>query len=271
MNNPHRRIFFGGWLLALAVSPAFGSYVVEWSATVSSYAYSTVYTANKAFSYDITGDSVPEIFVSDSASMKIYNGVTHSLIWSQPFPGYSTVYQAGIGNTDGDASKELVVAAYIYNYLGYSCRFYVYDCQTHNQEYASPVKSGYPSCASADVDGDNKNEICLLSGTTSRLLEVYGSTDASVGEHRTSEPLPIECQAVPNPAWQSVRLAFDRPARESQVNIADVTGRTVRRLPTEQDAMTAVWDCRDDSGQPVPPGDYIYRCGALTGRVVIGR
>jgi hypothetical protein len=268
MNKSHRAVSAGIGLLILTAASAFGGYVVEWSATVSSYAYSTVYTANKTFSYDITGDSIPEVFVTDSAAIKVYNGVTHGLIWSIPTTGYSTAYMVSICNTDGDANRELVLSAYTYSYPNYSGRFFVYDCQTHSQEYASPVKSGYPSVACADVDGDNKSEICMLSGTSSRLLEVYGSDAASVGEHSTPELLPVECEAIPNPCGRTVVLSFDRPVQQTLVTLTDISGRVVRRLPVRADAMSVVWDSRNDQGEPVPPGSYIYNCGSVTGKIV---
>jgi hypothetical protein len=170
-----------------------------------------------------------------------------------------------VGNTDGDAAAELVLLCYSYS-SGYSGRFYVYDCNTHNQEFASPVKQGYPSLAVADVDGDNKNEICIVSGAASRVLEVYGSDEADLEE--VPEGSPVErVTPAPNPATGHVMLSL--PAVPGGVvEITDVAGRVVRRLEA---AGSVAWDCRDDGGQPVPAGVYLYRQGEFRGRVAVAR
>lgn len=148
--------------VAMCAVPVFANYVIEWSAPLS-YSAASVYTSNKNSSYDIDGDSIPEVFVMDSSALKVYSGVSHSLIWSIPL-SYNYGGYPIIANTDGDANKELVFSAYSYAYPNYTGQFFVYDCVTHNQEFASPVKYGYISLAVADVDGDGKSEICVVSG-----------------------------------------------------------------------------------------------------------
>ena len=184
--------------LGLALGAAEAGYVLEWSAGGLAYSYAYVYTANRATGYDVNGDSIPEIFVADSSSLKVYSGVSHSLIWTIPSGGYTTIGFPYVANTDGDVQKELVVLCYSYS-SGYSGKFFIYDCQSHELEYTSPTKSGYPSLAVADVDGDNKSEICIASGTASRVLEVYGSTDAGCDES-PERPALHERAVAPNPA-----------------------------------------------------------------------
>ena len=55
--------------------------------------------------------------------------------------------------------------------------------------------------------------------------------------------------------------------RDLIVGIYDLAGRPVRQLEHlsairglfDRGAAVPVWDGRDDAGQPVPPGHYIYR------------
>lgn len=251
-------------LSAVLCAAAYGAYVVEWSATGLAYSMAYAYTGGST-SYDVTGDSIPEIFVTDSSSLKVYSGVTRGLIWTIPSGGYSYLGFPYVGNTDGDAAAELVLLCYTYS-SGYSGRFYVYDCNTHAQEFASPVKQGYPSLGVADVDGDNKNEICIVSGTGSRILEVYGS-DAAGAEELPSAPAVEPVTAMPNPATGTVLLSL--PAtRGSVVEVTDAAGRVVRRFEA---SGSTVWDCRDDGGTPVPAGVYLYRQGDCRGRVTVAR
>ncbi|MFO7651766.1 MAG: hypothetical protein R6X13_10565 [bacterium] len=251
------------WATVLC-SAAHGAYVVEWSASGLAYSMAYAYTGGTT-SYDVTGDSIPEVFVTDSTSLKVYSGVSRSLVWTIPSGGYSYMGFPYVGNTDGDAAAELVLLCYSYS-SGYSGRFYIYDCNTHNQEFASPVKQGYPSLSVADVDGDNKNEICIVSGTASRILEVYGSDEADI-EEMPELPVVGHANAMPNPATGRVMLSLPA-APGGVVEITDVAGRVVRRLDA---AGSVAWDCRDDGGAPVPAGVYLYRQGGFCGRVAVAR
>jgi hypothetical protein len=251
----------------------YGSYVVEWSASVS-YSYAYVYTSNQHPSYDVNGDSIPDVIVSDSSAVKIYSGITHNLIWTIPTPPYNYFYSPYITNTDGDANKELVISVYRLNGSTYYSKFFIYDCQSHNQEYASPEKSGYPSCAVADVDGDNKSEICLISGSSgSRILEVYGSTDIGIDERVEPKPIHNLGSGIPNPTKNSVQFNIKSPGKGSfPVLITDVAGRVVRTLIAngiKNEIMNILWDCCDDSGIRVPAGTYFYRCADAVGKLEV--
>jgi hypothetical protein len=83
-------------------------------------------------------------------------------------------------------------------------------------------------------------------------------------------PKTLRMFAAPNPAHGVInfRIETDKPGDQRLV-VADVMGRAVRRL--ENGRFTAgirntVWDCRNDSGLVVPPGNYfaILRAGAKT-------
>lgn len=83
----------------------------------------------------------------------------------------------------------------------------------------------------------------------------------------------------PNPARGDVRLDFALPAgARAELSVMDVGGRRVREL-ARGDRLTGtgswVWDGRDDSGQPVPPGLYFARLRTgsevLVRRMVLAR
>jgi hypothetical protein len=263
-------------VLMVAVSSVFAGYVIEWSAALN-YSMATGYTANKAFSYDITGDSVPELFVMDSSALKVYSGVTHSLIWTIPTAPYSYMTYPVVANTDGDANKELVFAGYrlgaSYVYYG---KFLIYDAQTHALEFGCPEKIGFPSVSVADIDGDNKSEICIVSGDAgNRILEVYGSTDAGTDEGyspRGLAPGPGSGFVLPNPGRAPVQLQIRFP-RADAVAITDLTGRVLRMLPVTKGSkpVSVPWDCCDDAGRSVPAGTYLFRCGECRGEVKLVR
>jgi hypothetical protein len=258
-------------LIALLAAAAFASYVVEWTAPAT-YSSATAYTSNGTVSYDVNGDSIPDVFLMDSSALKVYSGVTHGLLWSMPSGGYAYLSYPTIANTDGDAAKELVFQ--VSNYTpSYQARFYVYDCGSHALEYTSPVKSGYAYTVVADVDGDNKSEIIMTSGAAgSRIMEVYGSTDLDVNEESADALNESVAPAFPNPTGRSVTLAF--PGREpvpASVLVMDAAGRIVRHLELRAGEPALTWDCADDLGMPVPAGTYLYQCGPQSGKVEVVR
>lgn len=250
-------------LLAALVASASATYVIKWTALLS-YSDAYGYTANPNYSYDITGDSIPELFVSDSSALNVYNGVTHSLIWTiplvYPYGGYPI-----IANTGGGANKELVFAGYSVS-PSYSGQFYVYNCQTYDLEFASPVKSGYINVSVADIDGDGKSEICCISGTAgNRILEVYGSNGADLNEMPESKSEQTAARPFPNPARRLVRLPVASGTLRT-ITVTDLAGRVVRVLAG---SGTVGWDCRDMAGAMVPQGTYIFSSGTMCGKVEV--
>ena len=258
-------------LVALLAAVASASYVVEWTAPAT-YSSATAYTYNRNASFDVNGDTIPEVMLMDSSALKVYNGITHSLLWSMPSGGFAYIQYPVIANTDGDGAKELVFQ--VSNYTpSYQAKFFVYDCQSHALEYTSPVKSGYAYTAVADVDGDNKSDNIITSGNAgSRIMEVYGSTDAGVDETPGGAPEASVAPAFPNPTGRSVTLAVPVRATEpAQVLVLDLSGRVVRHLELRAGESVVVWDCSDDLSQPVPAGTYVYRCGSQSGKVEVVR
>ena len=197
------------WLsyAAALVASASAAYVIEWTAPLS-YSMAYGYTSNANYSYDITGDSNPEIYVSDSTALKVYNGVTHSLIWTIPL-AYSYGGYPIIANTDVDANKELVFSSY--NYTP-QLRRQVLCLRRPNPcsgALASPVKSGYLNVSVADVDGDGKSEICCISGAAgSRILEAPGGR---MPRTFNETPAPVARERLASPF--RIRRAARRPVR----------------------------------------------------------
>lgn len=67
----------------------------------------------------------------------------------------------------------------------------------------------------------------------------------------------------PNPFSQSTTIQFrmDKPG-QADIIIYDLTGRTIRRLPCHNctaGSNELVWDGRDEAGNPLDSGMYIYR------------
>jgi hypothetical protein len=72
--------------------------------------------------------------------------------------------------------------------------------------------------------------------------------------------------AAPNPFFATTTLSFDLPAsRQVRVTVHGIDGRRVRQLIAQElgaGRHRAVWDGRDEHGQPVSPGIYFARIQA---------
>ena len=112
-------------------------------------------------------------------------------------------------------------------------------------------------------------------------MQIFGAQGAGV-------PLPVSLPAAgprtlrlyagqPNPFVSRSAIRFDLAAATSvELNVYDVSGRAVRRLYNRAAVMpgtySVTWDGRDDAGQSVPRGIYVYRLatdhGSETQRIV---
>lgn len=259
-------------VLVICCATLSADYVVEWSASGLS-TYSTVYTASRTNDYDVDGDGIPDVIVLDDCccEMRVYSGVTGSLIWTINLPTGYLLRKFYVGNTDRDASKELVLGMSTTTGFG---RFLIYDCESHNLEYASPEKRLriQPDCfAVADVDGDGMKEICFIGGDSLATLDVYGWSGPGIQENPSSDSRTTGA-VVPSPARRSVRFSIP-PSEddEREVTITDVAGRVVRKFRAEdrRGTNTVVWDCRDNTGRTVPTGTYLYSCGNTAGKLEV--
>ncbi|MFO8184455.1 MAG: T9SS type A sorting domain-containing protein, partial [Candidatus Aegiribacteria sp.] len=71
--------------------------------------------------------------------------------------------------------------------------------------------------------------------------------------------------AFPNPSAGSVSILVPPVfLEEAEMSVYDISGRFVRKL-SETDGNVFAWDCRDPSGNEIPPGLYIVR-GTAGGR-----
>jgi hypothetical protein len=98
----------------------------------------------------------------------------------------------------------------------------------------------------------------------------FGTGGLVTGLHRIVNTLPIDApdadmmaiRSAPNPLRSggsvTLRYAGAWPER-ARIRIYDATGRLVRTLrPTNGSRSSAIWDGRDDTGQPARSGLYIY-------------
>ncbi len=266
--------------IVMLCSFGFPNYQVEWSLSPFDPNQSSVFSQDAA-DYDVDGDGVPNVVVADGGKFMVLSG-SGSVVWSEDVPSPFVVWvdvdsPFHIANTDNDANKELVLEVYYWNGSSSHYKFLVYDCVTHALDYVSPDMNSRGTvtniCTVTDVDDDGMSEICVLAGYPSRTLNVYGWTSA-LDEGAVVPGRRGRSTAVPSPAHGVVRFSIPRAADgEFGIVIADMAGRIVRSLRSAGRAglNLVVWDCRDDSGQEVPCGTYVYSAGEATGRLEVVR
>ncbi len=78
-------------------------------------------------------------------------------------------------------------------------------------------------------------------------------------------------EAWPNPFTSTVHLSWEAPGRAGTVEVYDVGGRLLRRLPPRTAAGLWEWDGRGADGSPAPPGLYWVRARDAGGRAESAR
>jgi hypothetical protein len=74
-----------------------------------------------------------------------------------------------------------------------------------------------------------------------------------------TEPTLANVMVYPNPAKQSDgKLTFSRLTAQAEIRIYTLNMRFIRHLATTEQLGGAIWDMRDENGNPVPSGMYLY-------------
>ncbi|MBN1893440.1 T9SS type A sorting domain-containing protein, partial [bacterium] len=96
------------------------------------------------------------------------------------------------------------------------------------------------------------------------LVRAFGWTDSAVDENPDAIPRSLELsQNYPNPFNPETMIHYAIPEQGSvKISVFNLTGQSVRTLVDERKApgkYAVRWDGRNDHGQPMPSGIYIYR------------
>jgi flagellar hook assembly protein FlgD len=76
----------------------------------------------------------------------------------------------------------------------------------------------------------------------------------------TPKPERFTLSAYPNPFNSQVKLSLSSSlAKGGQLDIYDVTGRLIRRLPISPNSSELLWNGQNDNGQTVATGVYFAK------------
>jgi ligand-binding sensor domain-containing protein len=130
-----------------------------------------------------------------------------------------------------------------------------------NFTMADGLTSNNVSSIAVDHDG------IVWIGTDDGISRLEPDFPTPVAEERESRPIPLAITGnYPNPFNPSTTISFSLPA-PGRVNLSiySITGQKVRELLSDDGSYksygtyTIIWDGRDDSGEPVSSGVYLYR------------
>lgn len=115
-----------------------------------------------------------------------------------------------------------------------------------------------------DIDGDGVVEVIIQNRDTESVQIWGGGGTGTATEDDIARALFHLAQSYPNPFRQSTTIDYTvEQAAPVRLDVYDLLGRRVRRLVEAAQHPAgphrAVWDGRDESGQPVASGTYFYR------------
>jgi YVTN family beta-propeller protein len=95
----------------------------------------------------------------------------------------------------------------------------------------------------------------------SRYVYVLRDMSAGVADQPRTK-LSVALRALPNPFAQNVTLAWNSPPEVGEaIRVCAGDGRLVSEAHISEGQARWVWDGRDDSGAPLPPGVYVIEAG----------
>ncbi|MGE5680661.1 MAG: T9SS type A sorting domain-containing protein, partial [Bacillota bacterium] len=141
------------------------------------------------------------------------------------------------------------------------------DSQYYQIKYTDSLSSGIYVC---EITNPEAPELTLYS----RKYWMNGINSTAVGERTAVLPKVFELnQNFPNPFNPSTTISYALPVETRVVlKIYSVDGREVRTLVNENQSAgyrSSVWDGRDNAGQNVSTGIYLYKIQA--GNQVLNR
>jgi hypothetical protein len=218
---------------------------------------------------DQTGDGVGEVTVAGTmANHMLLNGATGAVKWSTP-SGHMAFAASRVPDLSGDGLEDMVGGS------GYTVnRVRVMDGTSGDTLWMRATVGPVETVSFlASIDGDASPEI--LAGTREGEIICYagGSGLAGLRDTQGEAVASAGLWNHPNPFGPMTTIHYSVP-RYEQVNLSiyDVRGRVVRTLVDGLEAAgrsSAVWNGRDEDGDPVAAGIYFARLE--TGSKVLSR
>lgn len=262
-----------GTVTTIAVAPTNSDII--WAGTDDSHVWRT--TDYGATWNEMTGPNMPYRWVTrvivDPTDEQIAYVTFSGLKWHDPEPHIFRT--ANMGTTWTDISSNLPNApinaiavdpiAHNVVYIGTDVGAYISFDAGQNWEV---MGSGLPLVTIGDMKV-HPTQHFLIAGTHGRSMYKIDLTDITGIEPDNRVPIAATFelhQNYPNPFNPTTRIAYDLPeSGQVRLKIYNVTGQEVRTLVNESQVAgnhTAVWDGKDNHGNVVGSGVYIYRLSA---------
>jgi hypothetical protein len=182
--------------------------------------------------------------------------------WDTGFVIRHEVHAGDVPNApDGTATQELVVTPYPGQELYFD---YV-------EAIPLPLEEGGYSLSFGVTGAEFDPALPLLEMyATGSYADDAGVTSIVPATQDESDRATLQCH--PTVSRTVSALALDRPtSAPSSIDIFDVAGRRVRRLPLGGGETSVAWDGRATSGRVVSAGVYLARWSSATGETATAR
>jgi photosystem II stability/assembly factor-like uncharacterized protein len=262
-----------GTVTTIAVAPTNSDII--WAGTDDSHVWRT--TDYGATWNEMTGSNMPYRWVTrviaDPTDEQIAYVTFSGLKWHDPEPHIFRT--ANMGTTWTDISSNLPNApidaiavdpiAHNVVYIGTDVGAYISFDAGQNWEV---MGSGLPLVTIGDMKV-HPTQHFLIAGTHGRSMYKIDLTDITVIGPDNGAPIAATFelhQNYPNPFNPTTKISYNLPGSgQVHLKIYNVMGQEVRTLVNESQIAgnyTAVWDGRDNHGNMVSSGVYIYRLSA---------
>jgi len=195
----------------------------------------------------------------------------------------SLLYVGGPGLRIYDVSNpELPVWLYTDDGMGAVYQLELMDtrlvCATRTGIYIYDISGSTPQLL---FSGGDRAAMVSIDGQTIAASDSFSVKIYTMPVSEVDEILPIVMEfdsprlyGYPNPFNPEIRLVLENFGSESQrvnIDVYDILGRRVRRLPVPVGRGVqpeVIWDGRDEAGQILPSGMYLFRAGEKSEQAV---
>jgi hypothetical protein len=236
-----------------------GNFNVEWEGPAGSY-YNSIINGE-------SNNSIPEIVLTTSTTISVYDGATHQLKYSYSNPDSGFYHNTNVLNEqpmdfNSDGIFDFIIYKVVYSGSSYSTTIRVINGATGSIVFQNNY-IGYMYPYTFDIDGDGFVEICLTNmhiGTDASTFKIISTPAHTIGVNENTEHLKDYNlkQNYPNPFNPTTNIEYSiKENANVKILVFDILGREIRTVLNEF-KKAGTYSLMFD-GSALPSGTYFYQ------------